>query len=332
MSQDSLWKEAIEAYFEDLLAFFFPDIYRDINFEHGYEFLDKELAEIAHGGEVGLREADSLVKVWLKDDSERWLIIHIEVQGYFDLNFARRMFIYNYRTFDRYGVDVVSLAILADNDPQYRPQRFEVAHWGFRCFFEYPMVKLLDFLPQRAELETNANPFAVLVGAYLKAWETRREVSERFSGKMALIKTLYERGYSRENVELLYRFIDELLALPPDLAQQFHRELVQYEEAKKMAYVTTAERIGIEKGIQQGILQGLQQGISQGRSQGREEGVREGLLRAIRLGLKNKFKGDGLRLYPAISRIEDVSMLEAISEVITITGNLEDVEQVYRQI
>ncbi len=99
-----------------------------------------------------------------------------------------------------------------------------------------------------------------------------------------------------------------------------------------MAYVTTAERIGIEKGMQQGILQGLQQGISQGRSQGREEGVREGLLRAIRLGLKNKFKGDGLRLYPAISRIEDVSMLEAISEVITITGNLEDVEQVYRQI
>ena len=166
----------------------------------------------------------------------------------------------------------------------------------------------------------------MLVGAYLKAWETRREVSERFSGKMALVKALYERGYSRQNIELLYRFIDELLALPPDLAQQFHYELVQYEEAKKMAYVTTAERIGIEKGIQQGILQGLQQGILQGR----EEGVREGLLRAIRLGLKNKFKGDGLRLYPAISRIEDVGILETISEVITITGNLEDVEQVYR--
>ena len=33
MSQDSLWKEAIEAYFEDLLAFFFPDIYRDINLD-----------------------------------------------------------------------------------------------------------------------------------------------------------------------------------------------------------------------------------------------------------------------------------------------------------
>jgi hypothetical protein len=143
---------------------------------------------------------------------------------------------------------------------------------------------------------------------------------------MALVKTLYERGYSRKDVELLYRFIDELLALPPDLAQQFHHELVQFEEAKKMAYVTTAERIGIEKGIQQGILQGIQKGILQGR----EEGVREGLLRAIRLGLKSKFKGDGLRLYPAISRIEDVGLLETISEVIMVTSNLEDVEKAYR--
>ena len=31
-----------------------------------------------------------------------------------------------------------------------------------------------------------------------------------------------------------------------------------------MAYVSTGERIGIEKGLQQGIQQGMQQGIQQG--------------------------------------------------------------------
>ncbi len=318
MSQDSPWKEAIEAYFEDLLAFFFPDIYRDINFEHGYEFLDKELAEIAHGGEVGLREADSLVKVWLKDDSERWLIIHIEVQGYFDLNFARRMFIYNYRTFDRYGVDVVSLAILADNDRQYRPQRFEVAHWGFRCFFEYPMVKLLDYREREAELGDSTNPFATLVLAYLRAAETRGRSEARFIWKLSMVKALYERGYTRAEIAQLYRFIDELLALPEELTRQFHRQVTEYEEAKQMPYITTAERIGIEKGVQLGI------------QQGRQQGLREGLLRAIRVGLELKFRGDGLRLYPAISSIEEIPVLEAISDTIVIANTPEEVERAYR--
>ena len=46
MSQDSVWKEAIEQYFEDFLLFFFPNIHQDVDLERGYQFLDKELAEI----------------------------------------------------------------------------------------------------------------------------------------------------------------------------------------------------------------------------------------------------------------------------------------------
>jgi hypothetical protein len=47
--------------------------------------------------EIGKRLADVLVKVFLKDGSEKWLLIHIEVQGYYEKEFGRRMFIYNYR-------------------------------------------------------------------------------------------------------------------------------------------------------------------------------------------------------------------------------------------
>jgi len=147
MSQDSVWKEAIEQYFEDFLLFFFPNIHQDVDLERGYQFLDKELAEIIGEAETGQRFADCLIKVFLKNGAERWLVIHIEVQGYLDPAFARRMFIYNYRAFDRYNVDVVSLAILADANPTYRPNRFEVAHWAFRCLFEFPAVKLLDYRP-----------------------------------------------------------------------------------------------------------------------------------------------------------------------------------------
>ena len=244
--------------------------------------------------------------------------MHLEVQGYFDPNFARRMFIYNYRTFDRYNVDVVSLAILADSDPRYRPSRFEVTHWGFRCLLEFPTVKLLDYRKRLIELESSTNPFAVLVSAHLRALATQRHVAERLSLKVSMVKALYERGYGREDVLRLYRFIDELLALPEELTRQFHREIRAYEEETKMTYITTAERIGIEIGIQQGI------------QQGKQEGLREGLLRAIRLGLEIKFESAGLRLYPAISKIQDLGTLEAISEALKIAKTPVEIERFYK--
>jgi len=42
---DSPWKEAIEEYFRECMAFFFPDIHDDINWLKGYQFLDKEFAD-----------------------------------------------------------------------------------------------------------------------------------------------------------------------------------------------------------------------------------------------------------------------------------------------
>ena len=131
------------------------------------------------------------------------------------------MFIYNYRIFDRYGVDVISLAILADSVESFRVNKYERKYWGFELRFKFPNI-------------------------------------------------------------------------------------------------TTAERIGIEKGIQQGIQQGLQQGI------------RQGLLKAIKLGLELKFGAEGLKLYPEIKKIEDVDVLEVISEAIRTAENIEDIKKIYK--
>jgi hypothetical protein len=38
---DSPWKEALERYFPEFLAFFFPAAHADIDWRRGYEFLDK---------------------------------------------------------------------------------------------------------------------------------------------------------------------------------------------------------------------------------------------------------------------------------------------------
>ena len=89
---------------------------------------------------------------------------------------------------------------------------------------------------------------------------------------------------------------------------------VHSNKERKVAYITTAERIGMKKGIEIGIQQGIQQG----------------LLKAIELGLKLKFGVEGLRIYPEIKKIKDVDVLEAISEAIESAGSVEEIRRIYK--
>ncbi|HAO19539.1 MAG TPA: cytosolic protein, partial [Desulfobacteraceae bacterium] len=54
---DSPWKDVLENYFFEFLAFFFPKAYRDIDLGRGYRFLDKELKQVVRDAKLGRRYA-----------------------------------------------------------------------------------------------------------------------------------------------------------------------------------------------------------------------------------------------------------------------------------
>src|SRR5436305_14732754 len=97
--------------------------------------------------------------------------------------------------------------------------------------------------------------------AHLRSQATRREPETRLQWKLRLVKGLYERGFSREDVLELFRVIDWMMALPEELARSFDRSLEAYEEERRMPYITSVERHGIEKGLEQGIQQGRLQAL-----------------------------------------------------------------------
>lgn len=74
---DSPWKEILALRFPDFMAFFFPEIARQIDWTRGYETLDKELRQISRESHVGFRLADNLLKVWKKDGIEAWVLAHV---------------------------------------------------------------------------------------------------------------------------------------------------------------------------------------------------------------------------------------------------------------
>ncbi|BAY73865.1 hypothetical protein NIES25_02730 [Nostoc linckia NIES-25] len=121
---DSPWKEILEAYFPQAMQFFFPQTAALIDWERPHEFLDKEFQQIAREAEQGRRYADKLVKVWQIEGQEIWLLIHVEIQAKLEYTFPARMFSYNLRIFDRFAKPAISLAILCDSDPTWRPNQY----------------------------------------------------------------------------------------------------------------------------------------------------------------------------------------------------------------
>lgn len=249
---DSPWKEILEQFFEAFTALFVPQAHAEINWERGYESLDTELQQVTLDAEIGERIADKLIKVWLLDGEEAWVLVHIEVQSQYQSNFAKRMYVYNSRLFNKYDRRVASIAILGDEQPNWRPNSYASLLFGCRASLEYPIVKLLDYEAQWSQLEQSSNPFAIVVMAHLKAKETRQNPQSRRQWKMTLARRLFERGYTREDVIGLYRFIDWVMRLPEGLERDFREEFKLYQEENRMRYVTSFERLAKEEGKEEG--------------------------------------------------------------------------------
>ena len=298
---DSPWKEALDVYFEPFLALLFPEVHRQIDWSRGYESLDKEFQQIVREGEVGRRYVDKLVKVWTKEGVECWVLIHVEVQTTRDAEFPRRMYVYNYRVFDRYNRPVASLAVLADDDPNWRPMDFSSNLFGCEAGIRFPAVKLLDFAAHEDMLEASSNPFTPVVLAHLKARQTHSDPAGRHAWKVRLVRNLYERGFSPKDVRELFRLIDWLMELPPALVNDFWQEMDKIQEERRMPYITSIERLGIRKGQREGI----------------------------EVALRIRFGDEGVKLMPEIREIHEEETLSAILKALEKATTLDEVRRLW---
>jgi len=167
------------------------------------------------------------------DGSEKWLLIHVEVQGEQEENFEERLYIYNYRIFDRYRKEVITLVVLTDSSETFRPHTYEINRWGFRLTFQFPSVKLIDFRNREKELEKSTNPFAVVVLAHLKLIESGKDDNNRYFWKITLMKQLYNKGFNKTDIQNIISFIDWCILLPDVLEKQLKAEIISFEEGKK---------------------------------------------------------------------------------------------------
>lgn len=267
---DLLWKEIIEDLFQDFIQFFLSDLYPKIDFSQEYEFLDKELANIVDKILKGKKMSDRLVKVYLKDGTENWILAHLEVQGYKETDFTERMFRYFYRIYDRYNKKITALTIFSEGNKGYKPNKFEYDFYGTKLDYQYNTYKILEHTEE--ELLASNNPFALVVLAGLYAIKAKGEDQKRYRFKKKLFRLLIDRGYERNKAYNIFRFLDGILFIPNALEEKFHKEVVE---------LTGGVNMGVTKEMTNLYQTGKEEGKKEGKREGKEEGIKEGQLELV---------------------------------------------------
>ncbi len=244
--KDILWKGIIEDLFEHFLTYFYPNSPEIFDFSKGFEFLDKELEQITIPARSKHRFADKLVKVYTKEGEEKWVLIHIEVQGYVDEIFSKRMFTYHYRIYDKYDKTVAAFALFTDDNPKYRPDTFETGLLDTKIFYQYGTFKLSDYKPE--DFQKSNNPFAIVLETAWYALKQNKLTDENhFALKLDLARRLHKRGFPKKTFLKMCNFIKHYVSFA-------NTELLPKLVGEIDTITETAKPMGILEAIEQEVI------------------------------------------------------------------------------
>jgi len=224
---DLLWKGVLEDLFDDFLRFFYPDANELFNFNKGFEYLDKELEQLfpPEADNYATRYVDKLVKVFTISGEEEWILVHVEVQGYADRDFARRMFQYYSRIFDQYDKPITAFAIFADTNKNFHPKYYERVFLGTRLYYGYNSYKIID--QDDAKLEASNNPFAMAVlSAKISLSRPALNDQQLFEAAYDLAKRLLAKQIPKQKIRKVMTFLRYYLRFEnPEISAKFVKEL-----------------------------------------------------------------------------------------------------------
>jgi len=261
---DTLWKGILENLSEDFMRFFFKDADELFNMEKGFQFLDKELEQLfPMQDSESPKFVDKLIKVFTKTGREEWILCHVEIQGYDDRDFAKRMFTYFYRILDKYGKPVTAIAIFTDANKNFHPQVYEYEYLGTKNTFQFNTYKILD--QDEKQLAEDDNPFAVVILTVLLALKKKKLNDESlYNLKYTLAKNLFQKKIPKKKIDDLLIFL-QLYVRFADSEYNVKFEKVIEELTENKTTMGIREMV-MERAEKEGLAKGLERGIEKGKT------------------------------------------------------------------
>lgn len=206
LTTDELWKIIIPILWQDFIKYFLSEWVDDIDFSRKPDFLDKDLKRLMPKGKSKNRSVDILMRVYFKDGSTKTFLFHVEVQAYFETLLPKRFFQYYYRINDFFQEPIEMLAILIDENPNYRPSEYIQQFGKTRLHFSFPIFKLLDNPPPYKE--DNIFSIVLEVAWYALKQNKLKTDNDLEKLKFGLIKKLVENNVEDEKIYALFEFIN----------------------------------------------------------------------------------------------------------------------------
>lgn len=230
---DARWKELIIEFTDQFILYFFPTLYPLVDFSQDLEFIEQELLNIFPEETLaGKKVSDKLLKVKLLNGTERWLLIHIEIEGKGNSNYGQQMFRYYYRIFDKYNIDITAIVIYVGSKIPNNYNYYETGVFGTKIRYDFNAY-CIAWQKEDALLQSD-NLFALAILANWYVLKTRNKYTERLTAKEHLVRLMREKNYSDETIYGLLLFIKYLLTLPKELETQFETYLFTELEHQPM--------------------------------------------------------------------------------------------------
>ena len=265
---DTLWKGILEDLFDDFLRFFYLNADDIFDMSRGFDFLDKELEDLfPQPEEEHVRYVDKLIKVWLQNGQEEWILVHIEVQGQSEKVFSERMFTYYYRIRDKYQRKITAWAILTDKNKSFHPSSFEESFLGTTTVYQFNLYKIIH--QNEAALRLSDNPFSIVVLTVLLALKkSKSNELELIDLKMDLVKHLIRKSISKEKIRALMNFLKHYVRFNNENTLIFEQKL---EHFTGKTYPMGIEQLLLHKAESKGEKKGERKGERKGEKRGDEK-------------------------------------------------------------
>ncbi|GGC38571.1 hypothetical protein GCM10011386_33370 [Parapedobacter defluvii] len=278
---DIVTKAAFMEWFIDLLRFLYPNADEIFDLGRGATAMEKELLEIMPDRERigGTLLADMLMKVYLQDGTEQWLLIHVELEGQSKDNFAKRLWRYYVRLTDRYPVPIIPVAIFTGGPKQKRPTEYHFAMLGSEVIFRFRSYHVFEHTEK--ELLANPNPMAlVILACQAEAQEAKLGAWRLNEIKKRIVEELVKRDITDTGQIMRFiRFLNNLIYLK--------------DKELNLNFVKTVERL-TKGAITMNIMETLDAVVrEEGKIEGKIEGKTEEVRNLIqKLGLSDEQAAD----------------------------------------
>ncbi|NJL39753.1 MAG: DUF4351 domain-containing protein [Leptolyngbyaceae cyanobacterium RM2_2_4] len=216
IDHDRLFKELLTTFFVEFLELFLPDIASTID-QNSIRFLPQEyLADLTSGED---KMIDLLVEVKQLGEDVGFLV-HVEAQSYSQSDFARRMFFYFARLYQKYVQKIYPIVIFSFDEPRRsEPQSHSVELPGLKVLeFNFAAIQLnrlnwRDFLNQQ-------NPVAAALMAKMQI-----APADRPKVKAECLRILTTLRLDAAKTRLISGFVDTYLRLTKAEEQLFAEEI-----------------------------------------------------------------------------------------------------------